>query len=88
MTGILQPAIRFDDFKRIGRGDQDWCEQRIRKERDRCEQLVQLLGFEKRQSFGFVFGRRCFRCRGWYRGYRGRRGFQFDGACRRRRQRS
>ena len=62
MTGILQPTIRFDDFERIGRGHQDLREQRIRIERDRCKQLVELFGFEDRRGFGFGFGGRCFRC--------------------------
>jgi hypothetical protein len=70
MTGILQPTVRFDDFERISRGHQDLREQRIRIERDRCKQLVELFGFEDPRGFGFGFGRRCFRREGGYRGTR------------------
>ena len=38
MSGILQPAIRFDDLERIGRGHQDLCKQGVRIKRDRGEQ--------------------------------------------------
>ena len=47
MSGILQPTISFDDLERISRGHQDLCEQSVRIERDRGEQLVELFGFEK-----------------------------------------
>jgi hypothetical protein len=56
MTGVLQPTIRFDDFQRISRGHQNLCEQRIRIERDRCEQLVELFGLKIGGASGLVAG--------------------------------
>jgi hypothetical protein len=52
---LLQPSIGFDDFQRIGRGDQDLTDQRVRIERDRRGQLIELF---RRQRRGGLIGRR------------------------------
>src|SRR5271166_6594587 len=41
---LLQPPVRFDDLRRISRRGQDLRDQRIRIQRDRRDQLLQLLG--------------------------------------------
>ena len=44
----LGPAVRLHDLERIGRGDQYLGQQRIRMERDRRDQLVELRRLEQR----------------------------------------
>ena len=73
MSGILQPTIGFDDVERIGRGHQDLCEQCVRIERDRGEQLVELFGFEYWQDSNRRGRRRCCRVGGRRRAFGHRR---------------
>ena len=55
----LDPARGVDDLQRIGRGHQHLREQRVRIERDRRDERLDLLGLEGRCRF---LGARCGLC--------------------------
>ena len=55
---IGHPARRHDDLERISGGRQDLDDQLVRIERDRRQDLVELLGFERRCSRLFGLSRR------------------------------
>ena len=61
---LLQPAIGFHDFGRIGRGGEDLRDQRVRVQGDRRDELVQLFRRRLRGLAGRGDGPRC-RKRGW-----------------------
>jgi hypothetical protein len=63
----LHPAFRLDHLQRIGRGHEHFGQKRIRIERDRRNQLLELLGSERLRGRSLV-GRLTLRRRGRLRG--------------------